>query len=66
MTSTDGALCQSVTLVSLLLTGEAGVEARTAGSASRHSFYRQFQNPHIQISEKLQSELELFIDKKVS
>ena len=38
-------------------TGGAGVQAFTAGSASQHSMYKQFQNLHRQISEKLQSEL---------
>ena len=64
MTSTDGALCQLVTLLLLLLLGEAGVEANTAGSASQHSLYKHFQNPHVQISEKLQTELLLCIDKE--
>ena len=45
----------SRSLWSLMLTGEAKVEANTAGSASQHYLYKQFQNPHIQISEKLQS-----------
>ena len=48
------------TLVSLILTSEAGVGANIVGSASQHYLYKQFQNPHVQISEKLQLELKLF------
>ena len=65
MTHTEGAICQSVTLVSLLVMTEMGLQANNAGLTSLNTEIHKCTNRHIQKYRKCENRTQLFIGEAI-